>query len=117
LIKQYNKDNSIADFNFILQYKAIPHNVRKEFYYKLKWKSSAKSAKRIKLIEIIERYISQKIKPKWDRDTIASKIGISKESYSCLKCRLLQSLREYYFNWKEIEKKLISKSRASGPWS
>lgn len=114
MIKQYNKDNSIADFNFILQYKAIPHNVRKEFYYKLKWKSSAKSAKRIKLIEIIERYVSQKIKPTWDRDAIARKIGISKESYFCLKCRLLQSLREYYFNWKEIEKKLISKSGASG---
>lgn len=110
MIKQYNKDNSIADFNFILQYKAIPHNIRKEFYYKLKWKSSKKSAKRIKLIEIIERYIAQKIKPNWDRDAIARKIGVSKESYSCLKCRLLQSLREYYFKWKDVEKKLGSRN-------
>jgi hypothetical protein len=114
LIKQYYKDNSIADFNFILQYKAIPENVRREFYYRLKWKSSGKSAKRIKLIEILERYISQKIKPKWDKEAIARKIGISKESYFCLKCRLLQSLREYYFNWKEIEKKLVSKNKTTG---
>ncbi len=111
MIKQYNKNNSIADFNFILQYKAIPYNVRKEFYYKLKWNNASKSAKRIKLIEIIERYISQKIKPKWDREAIAKKIGVSKESYFCLKCRLLQSLREYYFNWKEIEKKLTDKNK------
>lgn len=114
MIKQYNKGNSIADFNFILQYKAIPESVRKEFYYNLKWKSAAKSAKRIKLIEILERYIAQKIKPEWDRAAIARKIGVTKESYFCLKCRLLQSLREYYFNWKEIEKKLVAKNKMTG---
>lgn len=106
MIKQYNKANLTSDFNFILQYKAIPYNVRKEFYYKLKWNSPSKSAKRIKFIEIIERYIAHKIKPEWNRQTLTQKLGISRESYFCLKCRLLQALREYYFNWQSIEKKL-----------
>ncbi len=106
MIKQYNKDNSIADFSFILQYKAVPDEIRKQYYYGLKWKSAKKSAKRIKFIEILERYVANKIKPQWDNDAIIRKIGMSKDSYFCLKSRLLKSLREYYFNLNQ--KKTVS---------
>jgi hypothetical protein len=117
LIKQYNKDNSIADFNFILQYKAIPFEVRKKFYYELKWKNETKYSNRIKFIEILERYLAAKIKPLWNNDVIIKKLGISKNSYFCLKSRLLKSIRQYYFespaNTSEKIEKVILSARNS----
>jgi len=98
MIKQYYKDNSKTNFNFILQIKAVPLEVRKRYYYSTKWKNESKSQKRIALLEILERYFSQKIKPKWDDDAICRKLKLSKDSYFCLKSRLLKSLREEYFN-------------------
>ncbi|MBS1494059.1 MAG: hypothetical protein JST55_11135 [Bacteroidetes bacterium] len=99
MIKQYNNSYSVADFNFILQYKAIPEEIRKKYYYELKWKNAKKSEKRLKFIEILERYISIKIKPTWNNDEIIKKLRINKASYFCLKSRLLKSVREYYFNF------------------
>jgi len=117
LIKQYNKNNSIADFNFILQYKAIPFEVRKKFYYELKWKNEKKYLNRIKFIEILERYLAAKIKPLWNNDAIIKKLKMSRNSYFCLKSRLLKSLRQYYFespvnNSAKIEK-IIESARKS----
>lgn len=113
MIKQYYKDNSIADFNFILQYKAIPLEVRKKFYFKLKWMNEKKYSNRIKFIEILERYLTAKIKPLWSNDAIIKKLGINRNSYFCLKSRLLKSIRQFYFESFEktsdkIEKLIIS---------
>lgn len=115
MIKQYNKDNTIADFNFILQYKSIPFETRKKYYFELKWKGGNKYSNRIKFIEILERYLAAKIKPLWNNDSIIKKLGLSRASFFCLKSRLLKSLREYYFQ-KSYEhtnndKKLLEQAR------
>ena len=111
MIKQYYKENSKTNFNFILQYKALRADIRRQYYYALKWKNEQKSQKRLQLIEILERYISHKIKPKWDDEAICKKLSINKAAYCCLKSRLLKSLREYYFNWDIEKNKIISKNR------
>ncbi|MBX7046093.1 MAG: hypothetical protein K1X86_09665 [Ignavibacteria bacterium] len=112
MINQYNKSSFTVDFRFIQQYKAIPENCRREFYYLLKWKNPVKFEKRIKLIEIVERYLSLKIKPKWQNELVIKKIGTNRDSYYCLKSRLLKSIREFYFTGK-LEGAFIKAKRKS----
>jgi len=73
-------------------------------------RKNSSNQKNVRLFDIINECIANDDMTKWDEDKICAELSISKNMLYCHKHYILKGLREFYFKWKEIEKKEIAKN-------
>jgi len=105
---------------YLYEIAAIDPGTRMKYRQKLlncpKTQSERKNSsnqKNVRLFDIINECIANDDMTKWDENKICSDLRISKNMLYCHKHYILKGLREFYFKWKEIEKKEIKKDNTS----
>lgn len=114
--EQNKKKIKFTTLKYLYEITAIPPNIREKYLLKLlncpkteiKRKNST-NQKNVRLFEIINDCINNDDMTKWDEDKICTELRISKNMLYCHKHYILKGIREFYFNWNEIEKKVIKK--------
>ncbi|MFA5403602.1 MAG: hypothetical protein WC358_01590 [Ignavibacteria bacterium] len=115
---QNNKKIKFTTLKYLYEIAAIPSDIREKYLQKLlscpktgiKRKNST-NQKNVKLLEIINESIRNEDMTKWDENEICMELNISKNMLYCHKHYILKGIREYYFNWKEIEEKEIKRDK------
>lgn len=88
---------------FLFEYSAIDKNTRARFRTKLLKRKGAEEQKNVKLIDMLEEIVNEDDFNEKHYAELSKKLGISKRILDCHKSRLLKSLREHAFNWKNIK--------------
>lgn len=94
-----------TSYHFFANISSIPEDTRKKYLQKILRRKNAGKQKNVKLIKIIFDLIEKDKQNEWDDDKICKKLDITKNMLYWHKSILLEDLRDFYFNWKEIETK------------
>lgn len=94
-----------TSYHFFANISSIPEDTRKKYLQKILRRKNAGKQKNVKLIKIIFDLIEKDEQDEWDDDKICKKLDITKNMLYWHKSILLEDLRDFYFNWKEIATK------------
>ena len=97
---------------FILEVAAIPFIQRYEYLNKLLERRKSGNQKNVQILKYIYECIDGSSPDNWNEQEVCRKFKISLRMLDCHKSRLLKGLREFYFNWDEIETKIRNTYKA-----
>jgi hypothetical protein len=117
-IEQYNKKIKFTSLKFLYEIAAIPPEIREKYRQKLLncpktgiKRNNSTNQKNVRLLEIINEYITNEKIIEWNDEDICRKLDISKNMLYCHKHYILKGLRKFHFNWNEIEKETFKRSK------
>ncbi|NOS84900.1 MAG: hypothetical protein HOP31_07155 [Ignavibacteria bacterium] len=108
------KKITIASFNSLLEFSAIPYETRIAYLNKLLVRKNSANQKNITLLKMLYRYADENIIYKWQPDEVSQKLGVTPAALYKLKSRLLSGLRAYYCKWNDSEHKTSARIKYTG---
>lgn len=118
IFEQNKKKIKFTTIKYLYEIAAIPSDIREKYHQKLLScpktrirRRNSTNQKNVRLLEFLNECIRNEDMSKWDENKICMKLRISKDMLYCHKHYILKGLREYYFNWKEIEEKEIRRDK------
>ncbi len=98
------KKITIASFNYLLEFSAIPEKTRTGYLDSLLNRKNASSQKNIQLLRMIYEIVEGNKIHQWDPDSLSKTLSVSMDTLYKHKSRLLKGLKKYYLGWKNKEK-------------